>query len=238
MARVLVVEDEPTDRVILGRIVEGAGHDVHLVLGGEDALNVYMGWNIDVIVTDLQMPGIDGLELIVALQALFPDVAIIVVSGRGPELLAAAKDKGALVAFSKPVNPQELLDAIAHAAPGRPSRSPPSGEEGNGGDRLLPMDIPQKVRALKVWLSDRMGAEVDTPFSDFKINTYGFRILVRDLRPPPVLWVSLEAFEDHAVEKIWNDLERQQVPGMLLTDPAQHLLYTTTGEVKRYDPLG
>ena len=98
------------------------------------------------------------------------------------------------------------------------------------------MDIPEKVGALKVWLSDRMGAEVDTPFSDFKIRTYGFRILVRDVRPQPVLWVSLEAFEDHAVEKILNDLERQQIPGMLVTDPAQHLLYTTTGEVKKYDP--
>ena len=140
MARVLIVEDEPTDRVILGRIVEGAGHDVYLVLGGEDALDVYMGWSIDVIVTDLQMPGIDGLELIAALQALFPDVAIIVVSGRGPELLAAAKDKGALVAFSKPVDPQELLEAIAHAAPDRsvqttncsatPSRSPPQRRKG------------------------------------------------------------------------------------------------------------
>ena len=58
-------------------------------MGGAQALNVYMGRTIDVIVTDLNMPGIDGLELIVALQALFPDVAIIVVSGKGPELLAA-----------------------------------------------------------------------------------------------------------------------------------------------------
>ena len=57
----------------------------------------------------------DGLELMVALQKLFPAVAIIVVSGKGPELLAAAMDKGALAAFSKPVDPQELLEAIAQA---------------------------------------------------------------------------------------------------------------------------
>ncbi len=95
MARVLIVEDEPTDRVILGRIVEGAGHDVYLVLGGEDALNVYMGWNIEVIVTDLQMPGIDGLELIGAVRALFPEAMIIAVSGKGPDLLDAAVRAGA-----------------------------------------------------------------------------------------------------------------------------------------------
>ncbi len=91
-----------------------------------------------------------------------------------------------------------------------------------------------KVEALKVWLSDRMGAEVDTHFES-KATTYWFRILV-GVRPQPVLCVSLRAFEDHSVEKISNDLERQQVPGMLVSDPAQHLLYTTRGEVKRYHP--
>ena len=98
----------------------------------------------------------------------------------------------------------------------------------------IPMGISEKVEALKAWLSDRMSAEVDTHF-EFKATTYWFRILV-DVRPQPVLCVSLRAFEDHAVEKISNDLERQQVPGMLLADPAQRLLYKTSGEVERYDP--
>ena len=93
-----------------------------------------------------------------------------------------------------------------------------------------------KVEALKVWLSDRMGAEVDPPHLEFKTSTYWFRILVPDVRPPPMLWVTLAAFEDHAVEKIQNDLERKQVPGMLKKDPAQHLLYTNMREVKKYDP--
>ena len=94
MARVLVVDDEQSERLILGSIVERVGHDVYFTSDGEQALNVYMGESIDVIVTDLQMPRITGLELIVALQGLFPDVAIIVVSGEGPQLLAEATDKG------------------------------------------------------------------------------------------------------------------------------------------------
>ena len=115
MASVLIVEDESTDLIILRDIVESSGHEVHLATGGEQALNLYMGRSVDVVVTDLQMPHMDGLELMEALQALFPAVAIIVVSGKGPELLAAAMDKGALVAFSKPVDPQALLEAIAEA---------------------------------------------------------------------------------------------------------------------------
>ncbi len=117
MASVLIVEDEETDRVILGSIAHGMGHDVHFASDGEEALKVYAGRSIDVVVTDLQMPNVDGLELIVALRAQFPDAEIIAVSGKGPALLAAAKRKGVRVALSKPVDPHELLRAIAQAAP-------------------------------------------------------------------------------------------------------------------------
>ena len=117
MASVLIVEDEEADRVILGNIAHGMGHDVHFASDGEEALKVYAGRSIDVVVTDLQMPHVDGLELIVTLQSLFPDAKIIAVSGKGPALLATAVRKGALVALSKPVDPHELLRAIAQAAP-------------------------------------------------------------------------------------------------------------------------
>ena len=124
MASVLIVEDEETDRVMLGSIAQGMGHEVHFASDGEEALKIYAGRNIDVVVTDLQMPNVDGLELIVALRALFPDAEIIAVSGKGPAMLAAARRKGALVALSKPVDPHELLRAIAEAAPD--SSAPPS----------------------------------------------------------------------------------------------------------------
>jgi CheY-like chemotaxis protein len=117
VARVLVVEDEQTDRVILGGIVEGMGHEVYFASDGEQAFKTYMRMSIDVVVTDLLMPHVDGLEFIVALKTLFPDAPIIAVSGKGPELLATAENKGACAALSKPVDPQELLEAIAKAAP-------------------------------------------------------------------------------------------------------------------------
>ena len=117
MARVLIVEDEQTDRVILGNIIHGTGHEVYFASDGEQALTLYTGRSIDVVVTDLHMPHVDGLEFIVALGELFPDAPVIAVSGKGPELLAAAESKGVRVALSKPVDPYELLEAIAKAAP-------------------------------------------------------------------------------------------------------------------------
>ena len=118
MARVLIVEDEPTDRVILANIIEQAGHECHFASGGLEALETYLRGGIDIIVTDLQMPDGGGLELIEALKSLLPETAIIAVSGMKPEGLAEARSKGATAALSKPVDPQELIEAIAQAVPG------------------------------------------------------------------------------------------------------------------------
>jgi len=117
VARVLIVEDEQTDRLILARIVEGMGHEVYFASDGEQAFKTYMRKSIDVVVTDLLMPHVDGLEFIDELKTLFPEAPVIAVSGKGPELLKAAKKKGALVALSKPVDPDKLRKAIAKAAP-------------------------------------------------------------------------------------------------------------------------
>ena len=124
MARVLIVEDEQTDRVILGSIVEGMGHVVFFASDGEQAFKIYMKSSIDVVITDLLMPHVSGIEFIVEMRTLFPDAPIIAVSARGPELLAEAGNKGASLTLSKPVDSKELLDAIARLAPA--NLAPPS----------------------------------------------------------------------------------------------------------------
>lgn len=137
MARVLIVEDEQTDRVFLGNIVEGMGHEVYFASDGEQAFKTYMKRSIDVVVTDLLMPNVDGIEFIVALKTLFPNAPVIAVSGQGPELLAAAENKGASVALGKPVDPQELLEAIEKVAPARSLPPLPRSKIASRGDSRL-----------------------------------------------------------------------------------------------------
>jgi CheY-like chemotaxis protein len=118
VARVLIVDDSQMERVILGTIIGQAGHECHFASGGLEALETYLRGGLDIVVTDLEMPDGGGLELIEGLRAMLPEAPIIVVSGMRPEVLTAAGSKGAFAAFSKPVDPQELLEAIAQAAPG------------------------------------------------------------------------------------------------------------------------
>ncbi len=117
MAHVVIVEDDQSDRIILGNIVERLGHEISFASGREEALKIYLQRGIDVVVTDLQMPDGNGLELIDALKSLLPGPVIIAVSGLGPELLATARSKGAFAAFSKPIDPQEFLYAVVKATP-------------------------------------------------------------------------------------------------------------------------
>ncbi len=115
MARLLVVDDDPTDRVILADILERMGHEVYVASDGEEAFKTYLKNSIEIVITDLEMPRVDGLEFIESVRALFPRAVIIAVSGKGQAALDEAKRRGAFMAFSKPVDPQELRKAIAEA---------------------------------------------------------------------------------------------------------------------------
>ena len=116
MARVLIVDDEPADLILLRNIVEASGHEVYVAHDGEKAFKTYLGQSIEIVITDLDMPGVDGLELIEALRALYPEARIIAVSGKGQTLLDEAKRTGAFMVFSKPIDAHELVEALEKLA--------------------------------------------------------------------------------------------------------------------------
>ncbi len=116
MARVLIVDDDEQDRLLQGRILEAAGHEVYFAKNGAEAMRLFIRKTPEVVVTDLRMPGGDGIELIEALVGMFPDAQIIAVTGVAIELLNTARMKGARTTLQKPVRPQVLLDAVAEAS--------------------------------------------------------------------------------------------------------------------------
>ena len=118
MARVLIVDDDEADRIVLNAILERAGHEVFLAEDGRVALSMFGATEIDVIVTDLQMPEMHGLELITVLRDVSPRPAIIVISGTGRDQLDMAKVVGADETLMKPVDRDVLLDAISRVVSG------------------------------------------------------------------------------------------------------------------------
>jgi CheY-like chemotaxis protein len=118
LARLLIVDDEEADRIVLKTILERAQHEVFVAHDGDEALEQIRGQGIEVVITDLQMRNIHGLELITILRDIRPRPGIIAISGTGEDQLDMAQALGAEKALSKPVTPDELLAAVAAVLPG------------------------------------------------------------------------------------------------------------------------
>jgi two-component system chemotaxis response regulator CheY len=119
MARLLVVDDDEADRIVLRTILERASHEVWVAKDGAEALSHFQGNRIEVVITDLQMSNVHGLELITILRELTPRPGIIAISGTGEAQLDMARMMGASHTLQKPVRPDLLLNAVADL-----SRSP------------------------------------------------------------------------------------------------------------------
>lgn len=113
--RILVVDDEPQITRVLRRSLTSQGFDVRTAADGDAALDLFNDWSPDLVVTDLSMPGMDGLELCRRLRAA-SEVPIIVLSVRGEEnIKVRALDLGADDYVAKPFGMDELLARIRAA---------------------------------------------------------------------------------------------------------------------------
>src|SRR5579859_6526396 len=120
MARVLVVDDVPVVRLVIAKILRRAGHLVQEAGSGDDALISLKAARPDAVVTDLWMPGSDGLSLIRALKSEFPEIAVVAMTGGSPrdsqELsLRKAQEAGVALILMKPIDKDELVTAVGQA---------------------------------------------------------------------------------------------------------------------------
>jgi CheY-like chemotaxis protein len=130
MVGVLLVDDDAFTRTTLGRTLDRLGHEVLAALDGRKAL----GWlrkerrQVDLVLTDIMMPEIDGLELIREIHAEWPDLPIVAMSAGGAvvkgDYLKIALEFGAREMLRKPCSGSALGEAIDRALVG--------GGEGDG----------------------------------------------------------------------------------------------------------
>jgi len=116
MATILVIDDEEEIRNILQTILEEAGHEVSLAVDGAEGISLYREEPTDIVITDLIMPGKEGIETIRDLRAQFPQVKIIAMSGRGGSYTNANLDRavmtGADRSVAKPFGVSDILQVV------------------------------------------------------------------------------------------------------------------------------
>jgi CheY-like chemotaxis protein len=120
MARILIVDDEEMDRLLLAEVLQEAGHEPLFAPDGLQALQIWRNSSIDLVVTDIVMPELDGLELLRTLLSEDPGAPVIAISGITAKNLNKAAASGAYAILTKPVNPEELLREISRALSGEP----------------------------------------------------------------------------------------------------------------------
>lgn len=116
--RVLLVEDDEDNRELMAEVLATSGYEVVPAASGPEALAALSNGPVDVIVTDVGMPGMGGLELAAAAKAAAPAVPVVVVTGwaeREDIASAPAVD----VVLVKPVDPDTLAQAVSDVARGR-----------------------------------------------------------------------------------------------------------------------
>lgn len=114
MARILVVDDERSVRLTFSKILQNHGHDVWMAEGTPEALQTLSQHEIDVMVSDIVMPGLNGLDLMSLVSKEAPNVVVVLVTGEPTtETAVQALRGGALDYLCKPVSPEELVKAVA-----------------------------------------------------------------------------------------------------------------------------
>lgn len=115
MATILLIDDEDQVRMLFQIALEDAGYRVVTADSGQAGLRLLHEQVVDLMLVDIIMPGMDGLELIQHLRKARPASKILAISGGSgaSNYLGPAKYLGAHDTLKKPINLQELLDVVA-----------------------------------------------------------------------------------------------------------------------------
>jgi DNA-binding response OmpR family regulator len=119
---VLVVDDEYVIADSLAEILKRSGYAAMSVYDGEAALETALVMPPEVLISDVVLPGMNGIELGITIRRIFPECKVILSSGQAStaRLLAAADGAGhQFVLLNKPVHPKVLLERVSECLPGR-----------------------------------------------------------------------------------------------------------------------
>ena len=153
MARIVVADDDGAVRAAIRKSLEAAGHSVDEAADGQTVLDLYRRDPRDLLLVDIYMPGVDGLETILRLRAEQPEARIVALSGGGfrdkHDVLTMALQAGAQAALAKPFEQRELLAAVSRGlglTPGEPAMGGRQGPRPHAGASVLLVDDEPQAR--------------------------------------------------------------------------------------------
>jgi DNA-binding NtrC family response regulator len=118
--KILVVDDEDIVRTSCNRTLSPEGYEVRLAKNGVEGLKMASEERFDLVLTDLKMPDMDGIEVLRIIREKWPETAVIIVTGyQTVDTAVKAIKLGAYDYIEKPFTPDALISAVAEAMANR-----------------------------------------------------------------------------------------------------------------------
>lgn len=114
---ILVVDDEGAYRELLAKILSKAGYEIVQAGDGFAALSVLEKSKIDLVISDILMPGMNGYSLVARLRAKWPNMPVILTTGFLSEDTAKNMMNGSVGFIPKPIDHEKLIEMIKHHIP-------------------------------------------------------------------------------------------------------------------------
>ncbi len=111
--RVLIVDDQFGIRTLLNEVLQKEGYEIFQAANGLQALSVTEQYAPDLVLLDMKIPGMDGLEILKRMKEINSDIKVIIMTAYGElDLIEQTKKLGALAHFSKPFDIEEVRSAV------------------------------------------------------------------------------------------------------------------------------
>jgi CheY-like chemotaxis protein len=123
VSHILVIDDDPAVRMTIRLLLEREGHTVALASDGLAGMKALKAGGFDLLIVDIFMPGMDGIETIREVRRHRPDLPAVVISGtslpggeaHAPDFLAMAVKLGAVRSLQKPFKPRDIIAAVSQS---------------------------------------------------------------------------------------------------------------------------
>ncbi|NIA08689.1 MAG: response regulator, partial [Nitrospiraceae bacterium] len=122
---ILIVDDDQSIREFLEILLDKEGYRICSVASGEDAIQLMEQKDVSLVITDVRMPGIDGVTLLKKIKARYPDIPVILITAfASMDSAVAAMKEGAWDYLTKPFRIEEIREVVAKALEKRPESQP------------------------------------------------------------------------------------------------------------------
>lgn len=116
--KILIVDDQFGIRILLNEVLQKEGYDTYQAANGIQALEIVTKHSPDLVLLDMKIPGMDGIEILKRMRVVDKDIRVIIMTAYGElDMIQEAKDLGALTHFAKPFDIDDIRAAVKKYLP-------------------------------------------------------------------------------------------------------------------------